>query len=415
MELSSGQEQGVDVVGRFLEDQEAWLARVTGYAGTGKTTLIRVLAEQFGHPQVLTPTGKAALRVTEATGLPSKTIHRFLYDSETDPKTGAPIFVLKSMYDFDYLADDGWVLVDEASMVSKKVWEHLSGVARRVGFPIVVMGDLFQLPPVCKGADEEGFSVLEVPTDFSVNLTEVHRQAMESAIVRSSMILRSNEPAFRALGLLRSVGETSLIDEAAAVRARGGAIICHTNARRHLLNDQLRDRAGLAPGTLHSGEPLLVTQNNYGLDRYNGEVVDFRGWVHPPDRQFVVRDRYTSSALEMNFGVGLVGLEGQEKTATLAIEEVSGKSEAAKIGAWNVRRAAKWACGGLYESEETPTHLHANYGDALTVHKAQGSEWPEVLVVLEDSFMRMPSHQQKRFLYTAITRAKVACSYAYVS
>jgi len=338
-----------------------------------------------------------------------------LYDAETDARTGAPVFKLKSMYDFNDLANSGWVLVDEASMVSKQVWDHLSTVATRVGFPVVVMGDLFQLPPVSKGPSEEGFSLLEVPTEYSVNLTEVHRQALDSPIVRASMILRSNDPEFSAMRLLRSVGQASLLDETRSTRTRGGVVLCHTNMRRHKLNEAARVDLGYDRETLHPGEPLLVTQNNYQLDRYNGEVVTFKRWLHGPDREFVVRDRYTNSALEMHFGVGAIGVEDRDEPATLAIEEVSGRSEEAKIGAWNTRKCARYACSTLYDDEElVPSHLHANFGYALTVHKAQGSEWPDVLVVLEDSMDRLRGIERRRWLYTAITRSRETVSYVKV-
>jgi ATP-dependent exoDNAse (exonuclease V) alpha subunit len=76
--LSSGQAAGHGMVGEFL-DSDAVVAIITGYAGTGKTTLIHELADSYGEPTVLTPTGKAALRVTEATGISAMTIHRYIY------------------------------------------------------------------------------------------------------------------------------------------------------------------------------------------------------------------------------------------------------------------------------------------------------------------------------------------------
>jgi len=363
----------------------------------------------------LTQTGKAALRVSEATGLRAKTIHRFLYECETDPNTGAPMFVLKHPREFEFLRDGGWVLIDEASMVSKKVLEDLERIARAAVFPIVVMGDLFQLPPVYKNVNEEGFSLLEVPTEFSVNLTEVHRQAMDSPIIRASMALRSNEPEFVAMRLLRPIGESMFVEDAMASRDRGGAVLCHTNARRHGLNCSLRARNGFDAGTLHPGEPLLVTQNNYRIDRYNGEVVEFRNWAQPPEQPYVVRDRYSNGALEMYFGVGSVGVGLVEELATVSVEEVSGKSDEAKIGPWCIRRAARHACGDLTEKKDGLPHLHANYGYALTVHKAQGSEWPEIIVVLEDSLDRVHGLERRRWLYTAITRARRGVAYVRVN
>src|SRR5262252_8195572 len=105
------------MTGRFLAQDECTVARIDGFAGTGKTFLIRELADRYGLPTVLTPTGKAALRVCEATGIPAMTAHRFLYEPSEDPKTGKPIFTLKPLWG-DAMADmtGRLVLVDEASM-----------------------------------------------------------------------------------------------------------------------------------------------------------------------------------------------------------------------------------------------------------------------------------------------------------
>jgi exodeoxyribonuclease-5 len=411
--LSSGQQEAHDMVGTFLAQRDCLVARITGYAGTGKTTLIRVLSESYGDPVILTPTGKAALRVHEATGLPASTIHRFLYDAREDEK-GKLVFDLKTSWSEEVGDMSGkLVLIDEASMVGEDVWNDLCTVARVVGFHILLMGDLFQLPPVYRDHEGHLFSTLNVETPFSVNLTEVIRQALDSPIIRASMILRSGRPEFEAMRLLTPVGGGRLIEEVIETRRRGGCTISFTNARRHNINARVRAALGYDSDSVEVGEPLLVTQNNYRLNRYNGEVIDFGGWrLNPNDkRPKIVTDRFTNGHLEMRFGVGFV----DDSQATLSPEEIVGKSDEAKIGVSTIKRSAKfWYQDNVGYEDDPPSHLNCNYGYVLTCHKSQGSEWPEVLIVIEDCLNMLKGKEKQRWLYTAITRAKATTSYVYV-
>jgi len=413
--LSTGQQQALDMIGVFLKDADQRIAIMTGYAGTGKSTLIKVIATTYGTPEVLTPTGKAALRVHEVTGLPAGTIHRAFYKAEVDPRTGAPIFILKDVWELSFL-QDRLVLIDESSMVSKDVWIDLNAMSKTLGFKILLVGDRFQLPPVTKSKEDEGFNSLNTPTPYSINLTEVHRQALDSPIIRASMLLRSNKPEFEAMGLLDAIGESQLTESLLDFSANG-AVVCHTNARRHDLNNKVRTAKKYEHGTLQSGEPLLVLQNNYSLDCYNGEVLDFHGWDTPPELLQTVTDRYTTSSIQMKFGVGHVdGSFGGNSLVMLSPDEICGRTIGSNVGLWAFRRAAKKAFERIarYGDDEAPPYVHANYGYALTVHKSQGSEFEKVLVVIEDSLSSMKGIERKRFLYTAVTRARTACSYIYL-
>lgn len=408
--LSPGQEAAAEMVGHFLKQTEWRFGRITGYAGTGKTTLIKVLADRYGSPTILTPTGKAALRVGEATGLFAQTIHRFLYEPSEDPKTGRPIFNIKPEWSDSMLDMEGkLVLIDEASMVDKVVWRDLQLVAKNVGFHILVMGDLFQLPPVYKDEDGRAFSTLLLNTPFSVNLTEVIRQALDSPIIRASMVLRSGRPEYEALEMLEALGESKMIQTIVEMRERNGVALCFTNKTRHALNDKVRTALGYAPNTLFQDEPILVTQNNYNLNCWNGEVIRFEGWEEEPGKLVAVADRFTNSSMMIGFGVGNVA--GQQ--AIMSPQVITGAVEAGKISVGFVKKAARREYKDAHRSENAPPYLDCNYGYALTVHKSQGSEWGEVLLVLDGSERMMRGQDLKRFLYTAITRAKsrfVSCS-----
>lgn len=410
--LNPGQTEAMEMIRRFRDQDVVRVGRVTGYAGTGKTTLIKEISRVHGTPDVLTPTGKAALRVGEATGVFAMTIHRFLYEPTEDPKTGKPVFKIKDTWD-DIMTDarGKLVIIDEASMVDKQVWTDLQTVAGRVGFHILLMGDLFQLPPVYKDAEGRGFSTLTLDTEFGVNLTEVHRQALESPIVRASMMLRSGAPEYEAMETLEAMGASKLVPEMIAGQARGGVTICFTNKRRHDLNARVRKELGFTNG-LEAHEPILVTQNNYQLNVWNGEVLEYQGWDRPTRHEdtIAVLDRYTGNALNVHFGVGKI--DGQY--CVLADESVTGKAEASGVGNWVIRKFARRWYKEEYRTENAPPYLDCNYGYTLTCHKAQGSEWPEVIVVLEDALSALRGVEKKRWLYTAITRAKARVRYCYL-
>lgn len=394
----------------LLIDDPEHMYLTDSFIPTHNTTLIRQLADTYKEPLVLTPTGKAALRVGEATGIFGMTIHRFLYVPSEDPKSGAPIFKLKDSWHEDFAGMDGrYVLVDEASMVARDVWADLLRTAERARFHIILMGDLFQLPPVLE-KDGTPFSTLAIETPFKTNLDEVIRQALDSPIVRASMLLRTGRPEYEATALINPIGASRLIESVVESRARGGATICFTNARRHDINNRVRTALGFAPGTLNAGEPLLVIQNNYDLNVYNGEIIDFRGWATPPCEPFVVTDRFTTSSLRMGFGVTTYN----DSEAVMSPEQVTGAAANAKVGNWIVRKTARGWYRNKFDRKDAAPHLDASYGYALTGHKSQGSEWPEVLVVLDDSLSVLSTIERRRWLYTVFTRAKHTLNFVYL-
>lgn len=423
--LSSAQADAQVMVDAFVRQDAVRVAVLTGYAGTGKTTLIRYLRDAKGiEPTVLAPTGKAALRVGEATGLYGMTIHRFLYTASEDARTGRPVFRLKDSWDESFSDMEGsLVLVDEASMVDREVWDDLIRVAIRQRFYLLLMGDLFQLPPVSKDRDGTPFSALNYDTPFKANMTHVIRQALDSPVIRASMLLREGQPEREALKLLTPVGASKLIESSIAIRDRGGATICFTNKRRHLINNEVRARRGYEPNTIMTGEPLLVVQNNYDLNVYNGEIIDFGGWEVEPCEPWAVTDRYSNSSLNLSYGIG----SHNNNPFTACPQEICGATDVAGIGGWTIRKTARdWYRNNFADEvsdqiedqvqhwPSEATHLDAHYGQSLTCHKSQGSEWPEVLIVVEEALGRLIPVERKRWLYTASTRAKETACYIYV-
>lgn len=402
---SSGQAAALEAVLALQAGQGFVIA---GYAGVGKTTMLQLIARACGTPKVLTPTGKAALRVSEASGLPAETIHRWMYTPKEDPRTGKVKFVQKTR-DLE-IPSNRTLVVDEASMVGTSLWHDLWRAAQTCRLKVVLVGDAFQLPPVEPGKAGPDFSTMTA--DFAakngfgrVELTEILRQAADSPIVKASTLIRTRQP-HDGFALLPRVQQAQLGDVAVATYTAGGVVITHTNAARFRVNYGMRqmligvDAAQRGPQV---GEPLMCLRNNYDLDIYNGEQIAFGGWEMAPDAPLTVYDRYADAECPIRYGTARV----DGRRCVIALEELSG--DVGKLGGYALAQGAQKFCqlhGLRAETEDGHVpYLQVNYGYCYTAHKAQGSEWPYVLYLCEPS-VKLSTEEGRRHAYTAITRAK---------
>jgi exodeoxyribonuclease-5 len=387
MDLTKGQSQAVTMVQNQLKEGHSGNTKTTilaGFAGTGKTTMLKVLNSVIGELCILTPTGKAAIRVTEATGLDASTVHRWMY-RPTELPSGDVEFTLKPT-DEIYAPASGLVVVDEASMLTKDMYLDILGVCQQIGCHLLLVGDPFQLPPV-----GDNFSVFN--NDFNVfdkvTLTEVLRQALDNPIIRVSMAIRQSDP-LEALYDLDFVSPTKAFAKAAEIVSQKGAVIVHRNNTRHLFNRENRKVLGLGDAII-KGEPLLVLKNNYQANLYNGELFEFPGWNYLTPNGVTIHDTWAKLTGHSKFGritYGGVDLALSESEIHGNLESFSYKSKST---------ASRKAVGKF-------PLIEANFGYCLTCHKAQGSEWAQTLTVLEPS-VRLDQKDGRRWLYTAITRA----------
>jgi exodeoxyribonuclease-5 len=403
--LTQGQEQGLAAVHRASGKMHATTTVIAGFAGTGKTTLLRVIAQVHGRPVVITPTGKAALRVREATGLTAATIHRWLYKPVEDADTGAVKFVRRYPDEIE-VPPSRLILLDEASMVSASIWKDVFETCKSLNLRLVLVGDPFQLPPV-DPSNQVPFSVLTPEFAASIGaerieMTEILRQAQDNPVIRASMALRAGHgiSSFREI---QHITLAEFANVAVATHRAGGVSICHRNVTRFQLNAGIRGMLGIYDELPQVGEPLMVLKNSYEAGVVNGETIVFKGWLEPPDVYERIYDRYKQLEEIARFGGTNVGTDDKKLPATIAVEELYGRLQA---GPRAISIAAsKWArLQNLYLADTVAPHVHANFGYAYTAHKAQGSEWPYVLVVLEPS-VRLNEEDGRRWSYTAVTRA----------
>lgn len=400
--LTQGQEQGLHLTRRMMASDGYICGVIVGYSGTGKTTLVKVIGHEHGTPMVITPTGRSAIRVHEATGLTARTVHRWIYKPIVDDQTGIVRYDRRGGNDIE-IPSSRLVVLDESSMVGPELWRDIRNVCAQHDLKLLVIGDGFQLPPV-QPRDAKPFSVLT--PEFSVELgaervemNEVLRQAQDSPVIRASMALRAGW-GVRAFDELPKCDLSNFGQWALATHRQGGITICHKNATRFQLNAMFRTSLGIYDEMPQPGEPLLVRKNAYEVGLMNGEAFNFTGWHQEPVQHERIYDRYKQIEESARFGSTRVN----DTIATIAVEELNGRLAAGPTAI--EISAGRWARSeNLYAGDRIASHLHVQYGYAYTAHAAQGAEWPWVLVVIEPS-VRLDTEEGRRWAYTATSRSR---------
>ena len=347
------------------------MAVITGGPGVGKTTLVNsILHIQRGKgTRVLlcAPTGRAAKRLTESSGLEAKTIHRLL---EFDPIGGGFKRNQESPLDTDL------VVVDEMSMVDIRLFQSLvNALPDHAG--LLLVGDVDQLPSVGPGnVLSDIIASGAVPT---VRLTEIFRQAASSQIIVNAHRIHKGELPVTATGdaitdfyfipaatpeeihdklmlmvterIPRRFGVDPVRDiQVLTPMNKGGlgtrSLNVELQKRLNTLNGPFIERLGTRYGL---GDKVIQTVNNYDKEVFNGDI----GTIQALDAQ--------AGKLAVEFDGRLVGYEASE------LDEM-------------------------------------NLAYATTIHKAQGSEYPVVVIPLTTQHYPM---LERNLLYTGVTRGKI--------
>jgi exodeoxyribonuclease-5 len=354
MDWSPQQDEALRQVSAWLKGRRPQVFRLFGFAGTGKTTLARHFAEGIdGEVAFGAFTGKAAsvLRAKGCAG--ATTIHSLIYRPKS-LDAEEPSFVINRD---GGAAKADLIVIDECSMVDEDLGRDLLSF----GVPVLVLGDPAQLPPVKGG----GFFTEHEP---DMMLTEVHRQARDNPIIRMSVAVREGDH----LGY-GDYGESRIIrrpDIDADAVLRTDQVLVGTNKTRRLYNRRIRELMGFRDAMPAAGEKLVCLRNDKKKGLLNGSV-----WT-------VARLREP--------------LKGHVRMEVTPDEAPNAKPV-------RVRVLREFFDG----VEDIPYPLRRDsdefdYGYALTVHKAQGSQWDDV--VLFDESWAFREHRD-RWLYTAVTRA----------
>jgi len=333
----------------------ASIFRLFGYAGTGKTTLVKHIAEGVdGKVLFAAFTGKAACVMRSKGCHSASTIHSLIYRArESGEET--PSFELWN----DAPASKAkLIIIDECSMVDAELARDLMSF----GVPLLVLGDPAQLPPISGG----GYFTDAEPDAM---LTEVHRQAQDDPIVRLSMEIRAGHPLTQG-----QYGETQVVRRDALDPKRvldADQDLVGRNVTRRAYNARLRERRGFADALPMAGDKLVCLRNNRRKGLFNGGL-----WMvkeRPKPRRQIIRMHLKP---DEDLGERLIKVSVRPECFTGAIEEFD----------WPQRKA----------------YDEFDFGYVLTVHKAQGSQWDDV--VLFDESGAFPDNRD-RWLYTGVTRA----------
>lgn len=346
--LTPDQQRAADAIQQWVAGTSSYFV-LHGLAGTGKTTVISKVARDIDRATHLcAPTGKAASVLAGKTGLRASTLHKLLY-SPVERLDDAGISHLDFVRTVEPEELAGSItIVDEASMVSESIAKDLLDSGTRV----IACGDPGQLPPV---SDRPFFS------EPNYTLTEIHRQAAQSAVVRQAYNVRHGRPYHNDGADFQIVNVTDDDLDWADM------ILCWRNGTRRAINSYFRRRRGIAPDDYpKKGEPLVCLRNN----RMAGSTT----------------------------GKRIVGVMNGE-TFTVA-------SDYCRRTWLYLDDDLAIANPHFYALTDRPPERGATQFDfayALTVHKAQGSEWAKVLVIDE-----YRGDERAAWLYTAVTRASQA-------
>ena len=343
---------------------------VTGGPGVGKTTIVnsilRILAAKSVNLLLCAPTGRAAKRMTEATGMEAKTIHRLL---EFDPKN----FGFKRNDENPLECD--LLVVDESSMVDVSLMQSLMKAVPSHA-AILIVGDIDQLPSV--GPGQVLTDIIESGAVPVVRLTEVFRQAAQSKIITTAHAINAG----RLPNLNQPDGDTDFYFVPAADPEQAVPRIVELVSKRIPRKfgfDPIKDVQVLCPMNRGGvGARSLNIELQAALNPAGEKKVERFGWTFTPgDKVMQIENDYDKDVYNGDIGMiedvdldeGEVAVDFDGRTVTFVFGELD---------------------------TLVPAY-------AATIHKSQGSEYPAVVIPVMTQHYAM---LQRNLIYTGVTRGK---------
>jgi exodeoxyribonuclease-5 len=386
---SDHQNKAIKIIETWFHYSNSPFFYLGGYAGTGKTSIARKAVEQCNlNPANVRDviygsyTGKAAA-VMRSKGLPNaRTIHQLIYKPMIN-SDNEPIFVFNHESEIHYTQ---LVVLDECSMINEEVAKDLLSFGKK----ILVLGDPEQLEPISgTGYFTSG------PPDFF--LKEVHRQAMDNPILRIATDIRKGVPLYKITESNENFSQKKIDktdgDELKSIVMNSDQILTGTNNTRMNLNEFLF--------TLHfpdfdklrfplpTGTKLICLKNQHEKLLYNGLLVK------------TTVNSYSHSKRKFKLSVSdMEGIDDWNKLEVYSIPFLA------------YERNNEYYTDGKLLPNISQFNFGTSYaefdlGYAITVHKAQGSQWDD-MVLWDDGFATWKSSDvasRRRWIYTSLTRA----------
>ena len=421
------------------KDHPVYILR--GYAGTGKTTLVKALVKtlpSIGMRYVLmAPTGRAAKVLSSYSGQDASTIHRRIYQAMTFPDGSIRIVRAENKF------KNTLFIVDEASMIGEQkefggssLLDDLLGyVFSGENCRLLLIGDTAQLPPV--GSNESpaldcDYLKSQFPiTAATYEMTEVKRQALESGILYNATDLRQllgqnlyeySLPLFHLEGfediqkIAPETFEEMLHNAFANTSDNEAVIVCKSNKRANMFNQAVRGRILNIEGEIATGDKLMVVKNNYYWTEgnpdisfiANGDMAEIRKIKHFEE---MYGFRFADVELSFTDYPDVPNVEAKILLDTLnsnspsltedESKQLFGAIEEDYMDIPNRRERYK-------EMKKNPwfNALQVKFAYALTCHKTQGGQWNSVFIDSSLNQKEALELEDLRWLYTALTRAQ---------
>src|SRR3990167_9511022 len=337
-QLSPEQLAAVDTLLRFSKP----IQTLAGYAGVGKTTVIKALQQQLRNFAVCAYTGKAA-NVLRKKGVSATTIHQRVYRPRKEEEHGEVTFERKS---YNEICCDGFI-IDEASMVDDEIYQDLTSYA----LPIIFVGDHGQLEPVSGGT-------LNLMAKPDITLEEIHRNAGEIAQF-AEFIRKGNQPADWYKHENYTGKAVTFASTLTDLDSQPDQFICAFNKTRVLLNKAVRTMLGFPEDHPVRGDRVMCLQNDHSLSIYNG----MQGTIAAINDHTLVFDS-----------------DGKHVRVPYVYHQFNRESK----------------------PEFNPGSVPFDYAYCVTAHKFQGDE-ADYVAVLEQ---RCRAWDHTRWAYTAASRAR---------
>ena len=412
-----------------------------GYAGTGKTSLVKTLVRTLpyiGMKYVLmAPTGRAAKVLSSYTGRDASTIHRRIYQTKTLPDGSFRITRAENKY------KNALFIVDEASMIGEqKEFGGTSLLDDLLGYVfsgdncrLLLIGDTAQLPPV-ESQQSPALNCEYLKSEFPITaatfeLTEVKRQALESGILYNATDIRQllsqnlyeyELPLFHLQGfddiqkIEPETFEEMLHNAFSNSSDNEAVIVCKSNKRANLFNQAIRGRILNIEGEIATGDKLMIVKNNYfwteGNDVMsfiaNGDMAEIRKIKHFEEmygfRFADVELSFTDYQDQPNIEAKILLDTLYSNSPSLTEEENKKLFSAIEEDYMDIpNRRERYK-----EMKKNPwfNALQVKFAYALTCHKTQGGQWSTVFIDSSLNQKETLEVEDLRWLYTALTRAQ---------
>jgi len=442
-------------INSFLES-EKHIFVLKGYAGTGKTTVIKYLVNNLLlkgiSPLLMAPTGRSAKIMQRKTGYLTTTVHRGIYaldeiETKNDDSEDFAEREFKYIYPIRFDNSKKLLIIDEASMISSRKSEQelfsfgtniliddiFSFSKLDLGSKIIFVGDIAQLPPIGDNKSnaldviflqERGWII------DSFEMTQVVRQKENNCILRNATNIRDvladknrSQLIFeQQYGVFESIGVDEVVssycEKYPIPTIDKDVIICYTNKQASIYNKEVR--AILFPSNSHitSGDIAVIVHNNYqkGVDLLNGDMAKVLDVSYEVEERRIpiYNEKKEKIFIELKFRDVVLLHESGERISTKIIDSLL-DNEFPNLTTYEIKalyidfcirnpnlKSKDTGFKNLLKSDPYINALRIKYGYAITCHKAQGGEWETAFV--DYSGRSGLNDDCLRWIYTATTR-----------